>query len=419
MPVRETQGEIVIVVIGAGNIRQSQLAMVVVAPIATASLTGALTQSQVVSLFSEVIRGSYACLETLTYGGLEAYTYGQLQAGAACVTAYPITATTIQSQSVSLGVVKAIRLTTATQTQTISLAKQGVLARVVTQSQSLQILASKTLRRTVSAIQAQVLTLAKTISLFRRITQQQNTPLVSRVILHSRLFKRTGRVTQSETVQRGGIFRTVTTTQSQSVSLVRQNQVSRRISQSQTARLVSSITRVLRTTQAQSLVLHVRNNSLTLAITQTTSAVLAQGTINLTQRVLQQSSAVLVQLANLTRTAQQAAESLSLTIGGQVLQHGDTATQSTNVSLTKELYATGVAQQAQAISLLLDTGVWATTAQQAQSCTLIVQPIPSTPITPVRVFSTCHARRLNYAAAARPTTFRARPRETIFVARFA
>jgi hypothetical protein len=190
------------------------------------------------------------------------------------------------------------------------------------------------------------------------------------------------------------------------------------VTQTQAVRLVRAIAQVLRATQAQSLALRVRNSSLTLAVTQTTSARLAQVSTSITQRVLQQSSALLVQLARLTRTAQQAAESLTLTLGGQVLQRTGTTTQATNVSLLKAPVVVGTVQQAQAVSLIVGTGISAAAAQQAQTCTLILQPLPRTPVQPARVFTACRARRLVYAAPARNTTFQVRPRQTIFVARF-
>jgi len=395
--------------------------------------------------------GTYACLEASTYGGLAIYTYAQLENCPPPATGgpptYPVTVTTTQAQAVreiggwtvrqtqSEVVVLAIQVgnlratqvelivlqpspvasptVSTTQGQSLALGKAVTLRRSITQSQTLQRVVNLVRRLTVSATQTQAVARLRTLNLFRRISQSQKLTLPLR---QGKSFKRTVTARQSEAVSRTPNLRTVTTTVHPVVSRVRQPQLRRTVTQPQSVRLLRGVGRVLRATQSTSASLLVRSNAVLLRITQAATASLSQ-TGSLTQIVSQPALAFLQIVVNTAQAIQQAT---ALTFRQIALPiHVDVAAeQSTNVSLIQAPSHTELAQQAQAVSLLF-TGGRVLAVAQPQHCSLIVQPIPTVPIQPVRVFSTCRVRRLSYAAPARPTTFRARPRETVFVARFA
>ena len=181
---------------------------------------------------------------------------------------YPITRSTTQSTSVALTTnIVPVRLTQAelvllqtdlgavraTQSELVLLqtdmgAVRATQAELVvltqglsdvqvtaTQSTTATLTAGRLLRRTLSATQSQVVALRKQAQFVRRISQSQFLPLINRKIIHGRLLKRTATVTQAEVVNRASTFRTVSTTQAQSVRLLNRPNLIRTAQQAQSA----------------------------------------------------------------------------------------------------------------------------------------------------------------------------------------
>jgi len=217
-------------------------------------LSGAVSQSQSVSLVVEVRNGSYACLEAFTYGGLESFTYGQLQMCPTTGNSYGSVVSTAQPQVVRL-VAGSLRLTstqatavalvvlatkartvTATQAQAVALARAFAYVRTAVQPSAVSRTYIPIYVKLVSAVQPQSSVLARrAVSLTRQITQAQVFRLgqsggFGRVLVVTTSVKlvRTGIVVRAlaqAQVASGfigrGYQRTVATTQAQAVRLQR------------------------------------------------------------------------------------------------------------------------------------------------------------------------------------------------------